>query len=369
LRRAPGGVYSPFVVSSEDVTRLRTSELEALLAFVGEAYTADGPEPFTAELLDRLATLVPTDDVSFEEVDFGRRALLAKVSSTGSPWASLDGGPRPVPDGHWEEMNASPTAAHRRTVRDFGTLKWSDFLSRRERARYAEECEMFGVVDQASVWLAASLVHKISVVFTRGEGEFTERDRLVVDTLRPHLAGVYRAATVRRLFAAAVAGLEEGSELEGAGVILRRRDGGVEFVSRRARRLLDTYFDGRGDRLPPELSDWIETRSGAGSAFTVARPGRRLVVHALGHDRSPLLLSEEAAPSVPLTPREWDVMRCVAAGSSNSEIARLLWITPGTVRKHLENIYAKLGVHGRTAAVARLSPRLTAETLASAASK
>jgi DNA-binding CsgD family transcriptional regulator len=58
-----------------------------------------------------------------------------------------------------------------------------------------------------------------------------------------------------------------------------------------------------------------------------------------------------------LTPREWDVMRCVAAGKSNAEIGRLLWIAPTTVRRHLENIYDKLGVHGRTAAVAMLRPR------------
>ena len=34
---------------------------------------------------------------------------------------------------------------------------------------------------------------------------------------------------------------------------------------------------------------------------------------------------------------------------------RLLWISPGTVRRHLENVYRKLGVDTRTAAVARLN--------------
>jgi DNA-binding CsgD family transcriptional regulator len=32
----------------------------------------------------------------------------------------------------------------------------------------------------------------------------------------------------------------------------------------------------------------------------------------------------------------------------------MLWISPNTVRKHLENAFAKLGVHTRTAAAARL---------------
>jgi DNA-binding CsgD family transcriptional regulator len=46
----------------------------------------------------------------------------------------------------------------------------------------------------------------------------------------------------------------------------------------------------------------------------------------------------------------------VARGYTNDEVARALWISPGTVRKHLENAYAKLGVSTRTAAVAALNP-------------
>lgn len=53
-----------------------------------------------------------------------------------------------------------------------------------------------------------------------------------------------------------------------------------------------------------------------------------------------------------LTPREYEILELVAEGRTNDEIARLLWVSPGTVRKHLENTYEKLGVHTRTAAVA-----------------
>jgi DNA-binding CsgD family transcriptional regulator len=44
----------------------------------------------------------------------------------------------------------------------------------------------------------------------------------------------------------------------------------------------------------------------------------------------------------------------VAEGLTNAQIAERLWISPGTVRRHLQNVFAKLGVHTRTAAVARL---------------
>ena len=47
----------------------------------------------------------------------------------------------------------------------------------------------------------------------------------------------------------------------------------------------------------------------------------------------------------------------VSEGKTNSQIACELWIAHGTVRKHLEHIYRKLGVQSRTAALARFSGR------------
>ena len=54
-----------------------------------------------------------------------------------------------------------------------------------------------------------------------------------------------------------------------------------------------------------------------------------------------------------LTPREREILAWVAHGKTNKEIARILWITPNTVRTHLENVYSTLGVHTRTAAATR----------------
>jgi LuxR family maltose regulon positive regulatory protein len=53
-----------------------------------------------------------------------------------------------------------------------------------------------------------------------------------------------------------------------------------------------------------------------------------------------------------LTPRELDVLRLIAKGSSNKEIAEELVITVNTVKRHCSSIYGKLGVRSRTRAVA-----------------
>jgi DNA-binding CsgD family transcriptional regulator len=61
--------------------------------------------------------------------------------------------------------------------------------------------------------------------------------------------------------------------------------------------------------------------------------------------------ARSATVEVALTPREHEVLALVAEGLTNGEIAQRLWISAGTVRRHLENAYGKLGVHTRTAAV------------------
>ena len=54
----------------------------------------------------------------------------------------------------------------------------------------------------------------------------------------------------------------------------------------------------------------------------------------------------------PLTPRELEVLKAVALGNRNKEIARTLLVTERTVKAHLASVFFKLGVDDRTSAVA-----------------
>jgi ATP/maltotriose-dependent transcriptional regulator MalT len=64
------------------------------------------------------------------------------------------------------------------------------------------------------------------------------------------------------------------------------------------------------------------------------------------------LMERTRGPSQePVSGREREVLRLVARGASNREVARALFVSEATIKSHLINVYRKLGVTDRTAAV------------------
>ena len=61
---------------------------------------------------------------------------------------------------------------------------------------------------------------------------------------------------------------------------------------------------------------------------------------------------EQERPRLTLSPRELQVLQGMAAGQSNAEIGRSLWLSEDTVKVHAKKLFAKTGVHDRAAAVA-----------------
>jgi len=70
-------------------------------------------------------------------------------------------------------------------------------------------------------------------------------------------------------------------------------------------------------------------------------------------ERSEPEFDEARLARLGLTRRQGEVMRWVAAGKTDKDVAAILRLSPRTVHKHLQQIYAKLGVETRTAAVMR----------------
>jgi DNA-binding NarL/FixJ family response regulator len=322
---------------------LRSRDLQAVLSFVGDAQDSDAPEALSRELLDRLTELVGCEFATYTTVDWQRRIVTAYVHCSNEDDATV---PSPyVPETFWTKPRPPHTT-------DAAFMKLSDVYDRRERERIRDEEEynaefrimdrlgfrIYGAWRATNGWLSFDTQHR----------DFGDRDRALADVLRPHIVALWRRSLARRQVAELAAALERDE----AAIVVVEADARITHATADAKRLLVDWFGTRNGRLPDELRAWLALAS-PGERYTARRNGSQLTVQAAGDFT--LTLSERAAPGPRLTPRERQVLGLVGKGLTNAEIARELWVEPSTVAKHLEQAYGKLGVHNRTAAVARLA--------------
>jgi len=136
-------------------------------------------------------------------------------------------------------------------------------------------------------------------------------------------------------------------ELDGAGAILAIRS---EFPD--ARILVLTTYDGDEsvfraleNGAKGYLLKYCSTTDLLGAIRKINAGGTHV------SERAASRLAERAMGGAMLSPREIEVLKQIAAGKSNKEIAALLFISEGTVKTHVLSIHEKLGVSDRTEAV------------------
>ncbi|HMJ06528.1 MAG TPA: LuxR C-terminal-related transcriptional regulator [Chthoniobacterales bacterium] len=145
-------------------------------------------------------------------------------------------------------------------------------------------------------------------------------------------------------------------------VIVADTTGRLCYVSGQGKRLLRGYFGdaGRGGKLPSALQKWLKSAA-LGLVMVLEGTDGQLNISLLEAKSKAgycLLLDESTVPGHDavaewrhrLTTREMEVLQWVSEGKSNWAIGQILGLTTATVRKHLQNIFAKLGVENRTAA-------------------
>jgi DNA-binding NarL/FixJ family response regulator len=91
------------------------------------------------------------------------------------------------------------------------------------------------------------------------------------------------------------------------------------------------------DASPEQILQVVRTAAADGGAYSPAVASR--------------LAQQLRTPRLTLSQREREVLELLAAGASNREISRVLFISEATVRTHLAHVYGKLGVDSRTAAI------------------
>jgi DNA-binding CsgD family transcriptional regulator len=324
---------------------LAARDAERLLRFVAEAEELGRDDPFTPQVLAELGKLVPSNRLVYQEQDRVRQRIRHTVRRA-------DGWDPPTISVSYWDIAAEHPVCRRSNRGDFRALKLSDFMTLRQLRRsriYAAWFRPGDIERELSVAIPSPPWHTKTFLFNRPQGrDFTERDRLVLDLLQPHFGRLWRAAQTRRRLRTAIAGLESASEQDPRGLIALTSDGRIDFASSSARRLMREHFGLSPEgKFPPVLAQWLDSGS---PTLTRRVAGRRLTVDRSGD----ALLLEELRDELGLTQRERQILAWVARGKTNPEIAEILWIAPTTVRKHLENIYAKLGVRTRTAAATRL---------------
>ena len=147
--------------------------------------------------------------------------------------------------------------------------------------------------------------------------------------------------------------------------------GRIMWATPQAQKLLsDNLPAGAGDELvlPQPMLQWLEqarkTRTGTKTPALASFPNNEALrlqyMGKLGPNEFLLRLAKDSGASLPqefskelgLTSREGEVLSWLSKGKTNRDIAQILGLSPRTVDKHLEQIYAKLGVENRTAAAA-----------------
>nr|MDT0658107.1 LuxR C-terminal-related transcriptional regulator [Micromonospora sp. DSM 115978] len=338
---------------------------EALLDLVDRVAAAPDLESYARIACAGILDLVPALSVSYNELNpLARRAYAVIVPDPGPGWFRRF---QPPFEAHMAE---NPLIGHFLSTRDTRPLAWGDpgigpiTGTTLDREFYLPN----GIRNQLCVILPAPPEVLIGFGINRGAEGFGERERRMVALLRPHLVHAYRAVQLRADSVTLGSTLGEHGWavvlVDPAGRVLSSSPGTVEAAARYGLDVADGTLLSTGplDGIRRVIAGYDPTTPAVPAPpYRVVGPAGTLEAVIVPGTVGPHVVllrhrpgTSAALAALGLTARQRQVAAALADGATNEQIGRRLGIATGTVKKHLEAIFVRLGVQHRVAAVARL---------------
>lgn len=338
--------------------RLTHRNLRALTDSIQVLYQSCELQAFPEHAFAAVSPLVPCDYFSYNE--FGRDGALRLVHcEPGLPAAAAEFlvaiGP--------EFSKEHPAMSYVARTGSPEPYKITDFTGQRQWRETRLYNDFFRPLacEYQMAFASPMADGQVALAFNSAGRDYSEEDRQMLELLRPHLM---QARANAQMFTRVTSTLRvaNGAFMSAAA------NGSIGYATAEALHYLERYCAVREPAvLPLRLQHWLLRPAGASAAvpLVIEGEGARLEITVVSRetDGTCNLVLEEKRDSVSverliasgLTPREADVLIWVARGKTTAEIATILVSKAGTVSKHLEHIYQKLGVENRTSAAAYVS--------------
>ncbi|HVZ17569.1 MAG TPA: helix-turn-helix transcriptional regulator [Terriglobales bacterium] len=348
--------------------QLRQSDLRSIRRTVRDCYALRelSFDDFVRRLVHTLPQLIPAAHVTYNE--------MYPLSNESHDWvSSLELGCAHASELWAQHMSEHPVL-HYAAGGGRRAMRISDFWSRRQlhdRGLHNDFYRLYEIEDALCITVPSPPPCVIGIGW-HDKRIFSDRERLIADIVRPHLSQAWRNARIVSRMQRQLQSLNASVESLGIGVIICEPNGRVRMINATACQYLAEYLGitcGVDRLLPDELLQW--TRQQNTLLFTTEVPeplspavyhkdGKSLAIRLLTRDGTNMLLMQENVSGVEnrgldrygLTPREIEVLSWIAKGKTNAEIAVILNTSIGTVKKHVEHVFLKLGVETRTSAAA-----------------
>jgi DNA-binding CsgD family transcriptional regulator len=301
--------------------------------------------------LRELADLVPADVLTWDRVELSTGAIRHEAvpaeAEARDAFETLVGRAADHP------LLAAHAAGRRPAVRLSELVERGSFA---HSELYGDLLHASGIEYEIAIGMRTGRGEAVVAGFGRGDREFSERDRDVLDIARGGLESALQATQARERLVRALA----ADAPPGTAVLLLDGYGEIELSSVVGERWLAEHFGAieHPGWLPRRVAEWLALPPRP--PLVSDRDGRRLTVRLLPGNPHALLLEEEVASFRPealarlgLTRRETEVLRAATMVMNEAELAWELFLSLHAVRERLAHLEAKLGVRTTGDAVAR----------------